>query len=240
VGVWVGNSDNAPMQEVAGVNGAGVIWRQIMDVYHQGRPIQQFTRPAGIAEATICAHTGALAGEACPSPMTERFVAGTEPKASDIFFKQVRVGGAGDCLAASYTPPDQAREEKFAVYPAEFREWAISAGIPQPPNTYCPPPQDTPDTAVALITQPAASATITTTQVFVRGAARGSYVLEFGAGREPTEWQPVASGPGPIADGILGLWKTDALPPGEYTLRLKVTTTDGVPLSVTTTVQLRS
>jgi hypothetical protein len=151
----------------------------------------------------------------------------------------VRVGGDGACLAASYTPPDQARETTFAVYPAEFREWAISAGIPQPPTAYCPPSQSTPDTAIALIAQPSASATITTTQVFVRGTAHGSYVLEAGPGRAPAVWQPITQGDGDIADGILGIWRTDGLPPGEYTLRLRVTTLEGVPAESTAVVQVR-
>jgi 1A family penicillin-binding protein len=239
VGVWVGNSDGSPMQEVAGANGAGVIWRAIMSLYHQGRPIQQFARPPGIVEATICADTGALAGEACPNRITERFVAGTEPKAADVFFKKVRVGGDGTCLAASYTPPDQVREVTFIVYPAEFHDWAVAVGIPQPPTDYCPPPQTEPEAAVALITQPAASAMITTTQVFIRGTARGAYVLEFGAGRIPETWQPITRGVGGVADGILGVWRTDGLPPGEYTLRLRVTMPDGVPVDVSTLVALR-
>jgi penicillin-binding protein 1C len=238
VGVWVGNSDNAPMQEVAGVNGAGTIWRAIMDDFHQGRPIQQFKRPPGISTATICADTGALAGDACPNRMEERFVAGTEPKTSDVFFKTVKVGGDGNCLAASYTPPAQAQERTFSVYPAEFHDWAVSAGIAQPPTQYCPPPQGKPDSGIALIAQPAASATITATQALVRGTARGAYTLEWGGGRDPSDWQQFARSDSGVADGILGVWQTNALPPGDYSLRLRVTTPDGVPVEARTSVKI--
>ncbi len=133
-------------------------------------------------------------------------------------------------MAASYTPPGQAFEKTFAVYPAAFRDWAASAGIPQPPTTFCPPPQGKPDTSIALITRPAAGIVITNTQVLVRGSARGAYTLEWGGGRDPSSWQPIARGNSPIADGILGVWRTDGLPLGDYVLRLRVTTPDGVPV----------
>jgi len=66
-------------------------------------------------------------------------------------------------------------------------------------------------------------------RVAVRGTALSdgpnfrSYRLEFGAGRAPTSWQPI----GPERDhtvehDVLGLWETDGLAPGEYTLRLTV------------------
>ena len=67
-------------------------------------------------------------------------------------------------------------------------------------------------------------------QVLVRGSARGNYTLEWGGGRDPSSWQQFARGDSPVADGILGVWRTDSLPLGDYTLRLRVTTPDGVPV----------
>jgi membrane carboxypeptidase/penicillin-binding protein PbpC len=238
VGVWVGNSDNAPMQEVAGVNGAGTIWRAIMEAYHQSRTVQPFARPAGIDTVAICADTGALAGDACPNHIDELFIAGTEPKTSDVAFKQARVAGDGSCLAASYTPPDQVRERTFILYPPEFRAWAVAAGIPQPPTSFCPPEQNKPNTTIALIAQPSANAAITDTQVFVRGTARGAYSLDVGAGADPSEWRPIAAGASGVADGILGVWNSAGLTPGQYTLRLSVTTLDGVPVEAKVVVQV--
>jgi membrane carboxypeptidase/penicillin-binding protein PbpC len=238
IGVWVGNSDATPMQEIAGSNGAGTIWRAIMDSYHAGRPVQTFKKPRGIVDATICAHTGALAGEACPSRLEEHFVAGTEPKAADVFFKTVRVGGDGDCLAAPFTPPEQARDRVFTVYPAEFHEWAVGAGIPQPPTSYCAPPQTQPEQAIARIALPAAGTPITSTTTFVRGSARGAYTLEYGGGADPSNWQTIAQGPFGVADGILGVWPVGDLPPGRYTLRLRVTTTEGLASEARTTVDI--
>ncbi|MBK9712816.1 MAG: transglycosylase domain-containing protein [Kouleothrix sp.] len=238
VGVWVGNSDGSPMQEIAGVNGAGTIWREIMDQFQQGRPAQPFRKPPGIVDATICADTGALAGDACPNRVGEHFVAGSEPKTSDVFFKTLKVGGDGGCLAAPYTPADQAHERTFTVYPAEFHDWAVSAGIPQPPTSYCAPPQSRPDASIARITQPSASVPITGTQVLVRGTARGDYALDWGGGSDPASWQPIGQGTAGVDDGILGVWRVADLPPGQYTLRLRVTTLEGIPVETKLVVQI--
>jgi hypothetical protein len=43
-----------------------------------------------------------------------------------------------------------------------------------------------------------------------------------------------------VADGILGVWQTAGLAPGQYTLRLRVTTSDGAPVEVRTVVQVPS
>lgn len=222
VGVWVGNTDNTPMDEVAGSNGAGVIWQDIMATYHEGRPIRDFEQPTGISEVAICTDTGSLASDACPRTTDEVFVAGTEPQTSDVQFQEVRVAQDGTCLPASYTLPSEIEEETYIVYPPAFREWAIGVGIPQPPTDICPPSDD-PEGNLALISEPEESTTITDTQVFIRGIARGPYLLEFGEGRDPEEWEEITRNSVSVNDNVLGVWRTDELSPGEYTLRLQVT-----------------
>jgi hypothetical protein len=226
------------MQEVAGVNGAGTIWRAIMDAFHAGRPIEPFKQPGGVVTATICADTGALAGDACPNRMDEKFVAGTEPKTSDVFFKTLKVAGDGSCLAATYSPASEVREQRFIVYPLQYQAWAAAHGIAQPPTNYCPPPRSQPNTAIALISRPSASTTITGTQVLVRGTARGAYTLEWGSGSDPTAWQSISQGAFGVVDGILGVWRTADLAPGDYVLRLRVTTPDGIPIESKTSVRV--
>ncbi len=238
VGVWVGNSDGQPMQEVAGVNGAGTIWRAIMDAYHEGRPILPFKKPSGIVTTEICAETGALAGEACPNRLAEQFVAGSEPTTSDVFMKAVKVAGDGNCLAAPYSPPDQVREHEFPVYPTEFQEWVAKNGVPQPPTAYCPPPASELGGGIAQISQPAASALITGTQALVRGTARGGYTLEWAAAASPEQWQPLASGAFGVVDGILGVWRVADLPPGDYLLRLRVSPPEGLVVEVKTNIRV--
>lgn len=227
IGVWVGNSDNTAMDEIAGANGAGTIWRNLMLSFNTDRPVVEFARPNGVVEAAICTDTGALASDACPRTTNEVFVAGSEPRAPNVSYQTVRVAGDGSCLAASYTPASEIREESFALYPPEFRDWAVRAGVPQPPTEFCPPPSANIDTTLAQLNQPSATGVITSAQVFLSGTARGSYVLDAGMGREPSNWQVISEGSTPILNGLIGVWVVSGLPPGEYTVRLRVSTFEG-------------
>ncbi|MCG8346153.1 MAG: penicillin-binding protein, partial [Chloroflexales bacterium] len=239
VGVWVGNSDNTPMHEVAGANGAGAIWRDLMLGYHEGKPPQPFPRPPNIVELAICTDSGGRATEDCTSQIVEQFVAGAEPDTIDIIYQTVRVAGDGSCLAASYTPPEETWEVTYAIYPPEHREWAIKSGAPQPPAQPCPPPQN-PDHALAVLSPLSATGVVTDSQIFINGTARGPFSLEVGAGPDPLEWQLLSQGPMSVENGLLGIWPTGAFAPGEYTLRLRVTTPEGFTVTALQTIRYGS
>jgi 1A family penicillin-binding protein len=74
VGVWVGNNDNTPMDDIAGSLGAAPIWRNVMESYLMGTPIEQFQRPTFIVSETVCP---GLAG-GYERTYTEYFIAGTQ------------------------------------------------------------------------------------------------------------------------------------------------------------------
>lgn len=61
--------------------------------------------------------------------------------------------------------------------------------------------------------------------VDITGTADGtdftSYTLEYGAGSEPIEYDPVLVSSTPVTDALLGAWDTDGIS-GRYTVRLKV------------------
>lgn len=69
VGVWVGNNLNQPMDGIAGSLGAAPIWRELMEKFLSGTPVENFDQPEGVIKAAICG-------------TTEYFVKGSEPKAS--------------------------------------------------------------------------------------------------------------------------------------------------------------
>ncbi len=237
IGVWVGNNDSSPMQEVAGANGAGQIWRALMLRYHQGRPPTPFARPSGIEELPVCADTGGRAGpgSGCPRPISELFIAGSGPSTVDVAYQTVRVGGGGSCLAASYTPASEVREVQYPLYPPEFRDWALR-NTPQPPTQLCPPPT-APEASLALLEPLGTSGTVTNTQIFVSGTARGPYTLEVGAGANPAGWELLSQGNLTVEAGLLGVWNTVGLAPGDYTLRLQVVTAEGFSVSTLQTVR---
>ncbi len=227
VGAWVGNSDNTPMQEVAGANGAGQIWRAIMEQAHSGKPARPFERPEGIVEAPICAATG-RAADGCPDQVAELFLADLPPGDGQGQYVTVTVGGDGTCLATDATPRNERRTAVFLQPPPEAHDWARASGVPQPPTTPCAPPGLAPATtaaaapmAVAAITSPVADEQIGGS-VTVQGSAAGQYTLSYAVGSAPTTWAPIASGVGGVANGLLGVWDTGSLAPGDYLLRLLV------------------
>lgn len=80
VGVWVGNNDNSPMTSIAGSSGAAPIWRQMMEYYLKGTPVEQFKRPLGVLEVNVCRENGLRAEVATSSAYPEFFLTGTAPK----------------------------------------------------------------------------------------------------------------------------------------------------------------
>ena len=82
VGVWVGNFDGSPMDEVASVTGAAPVWRAIIDylLEHGDTPVPPPIETARLRQIKICALTGLLPVAASPRVINEWFLAGTEPR----------------------------------------------------------------------------------------------------------------------------------------------------------------
>ena len=111
VGVWVGNADGRPMQDISGVDGAAPIWRDVLTAAVEANGASRFAPPASMVRAEVCATTGLQPGAACPSPRLEWFVAGTEPAGLEATFG---LDGRG---LVSTAPPDEAQA------------WALDAGL---------------------------------------------------------------------------------------------------------------
>jgi penicillin-binding protein 1C len=92
VGVWTGNTDNSPMVNVSGLEGAAPLWHSYMEqVYSNGGlvarlevnglvPPSEFIRPAGIAERPLCALSSATVGSIdCAPAGNELFLESTAP-----------------------------------------------------------------------------------------------------------------------------------------------------------------
>ena len=215
VGVWVGNSDNSPMQAVPGSFGAAVIWQRIMEAYHQDLPPTPFERPATIIDHDVCVLSGKNPTPACPQVASELFIEGTQPQTPDTMFSRVRVGPSGDCVAFN----GQAGEERiFALYPPEAGTWR--GNYSEPPTRPCIPARVEAANLPVVVTSPASNAAVGST-VRIEGSADQRYRLSWGAGSAPTRWETIVEGIGGIRNGLLGIWKHDE-PEGVYTIRLEV------------------
>ena len=228
VGVWVGNSDNKDMKSVAGVTGAAPIWHAVMEYALQGQQIAPFVRPEGLVEKRVCALSGRLPTEHCPT-VVELFIPGTEPTETCQIHQIFRVNRETERLCTVHTPVELCEERVYEDYPPEAADWIAS--LPEDRRPAVPPTEyDTiygpsrSDAEVAIIS-PMPYAFVRGTVPIV-GNARGGdfnfYRVVFGEGLNPTEWLQVGTDHGDQIDqNTLEFWDTTGLD-GLHTLRLAV------------------
>jgi membrane peptidoglycan carboxypeptidase len=227
-GVWVGNSDNRDMKAVAGVTGAAPIWHAVMAYALQDADIVPFSQPEGIVQRSVCAVSGKLPTENCPT-VTELFIPGTEPTDTCDIHQVFRVNRETGRLCTIHTPAELCEERVYEVYPSEAADWIAS--LPEDRRPSIPPTEyDTiygpaaGDADVAILS-PAPYSYIQGT-VPITGSARGGdfdfYRVVFGQGLNPTDWLQVGPDHGEQIDrSVLEHWDTSQLD-GLYSLRLTV------------------
>jgi penicillin-binding protein 1C len=211
IGVWVGNADGAPMLDLAGVEGAGPIWRDAMMAASLSRRMDPFVRPAAIVDATVCAPTGLLPGPDCASPTREIFAAGTVPTGREQYY---------------FKDPDG----RISIDPPiEARDWARAAGLTLRSDG------SSASRDALRITAPIAGTTIyfapelSSSQVILRAtASRGVERVTFAI-------DGVVIGDAPGSDPWL-IW---ALEPGPHTLRASARLTDGSIATATSVFEVK-
>ncbi|MDM8531997.1 PBP1A family penicillin-binding protein [Anaerolineales bacterium HSG25] len=158
VGVWTGNADNEPMRNVSGVTGAAPIWHDMMEILHKGRPVREFTKPAGFTEKKVCRENGLLPYQkndimvedndylltdtvyqtTCPHTINELFINGTEPHKTDNWHQKIAIDRRNGLRAGKGCPLEFVTFLDITQYPTEAEEWAITNGVPLPPRAYSP------------------------------------------------------------------------------------------------------
>jgi penicillin-binding protein 1C len=92
VGVWVGNFDGRPMEEIAAVTGTAPLWREIIE-HLLWRGDTSVLAPETLAELTtreVCRLTGLRPTSASPGVIKEWFQRGTEPLAdASRYFREI-------------------------------------------------------------------------------------------------------------------------------------------------------
>lgn len=225
-GVWVGNSNNTPMQNVTGVTGAGPIWNEFMTVAHADEPVQNFQPPAGVRQFEVCADTGTMPSDACPERRVRWFAEDRPPlpKEKDLWQK-VRMVRGSDELATEFTPADQIEERALKIYPAEWRTWAAAHGLPQP-AVDATPAVDPSQLQVSIVDPPDGMLVSGIVNVF--GSANvpefAGYELQYGESHDPGAFSAPIFGPvgNAVINAQLGVWDTTGLNNGPHTLRLLV------------------
>jgi membrane carboxypeptidase/penicillin-binding protein PbpC len=228
-GVWIGNSDNSEMEDVPGSKGAAPIWHATMEYALADEEIVPFARPEGLVERSVCAVSGELPTEHCPT-VTELFIPGTEPTETCDVHQVFQVNRETGRLCTVFTPPELCEEQVYEVYPPEVMGWLEGLDEedrpPTPPTEY-----DTvygPNLAEeeVVITHPEPYSYVSGGVITVTGSARGGdfnfYRLAFGQGLNPTDWIQIGPDHGNQVDkGLLENWDLSGLD-GLYSLQLSV------------------
>jgi penicillin-binding protein 1C len=93
VGVWVGNFDGQPMEQVSGITGATPILHDVFEFLHQRYGTSWYVPPAEIIERAVHPVSGKLLANMAVCAAREKFIAGSLPPqaAPDDFDAQGRV-----------------------------------------------------------------------------------------------------------------------------------------------------
>lgn len=92
VGVWVGNNDNAAMNQAiaSGVTGASPIWNKIMSLVLKGKKDEYPTKPDNVVALQIDQLGGGLPKDGQPA-RSEYFIKGTEPTGPSQIYQKLKI-----------------------------------------------------------------------------------------------------------------------------------------------------
>ena len=223
-GVWVGNSDGSPMQDVLSARGAGLVWHQFMEAALQGAPPTPFTRPPDVVEKEVCQLSGLLPTPDCPQTVSDLFAQADLPNKPDDLHRRVEVCKANGKLAFDRVPANARESKVFVVFPEPYTDWGQRNGYPAPPSQRCDDVYR--GVRVAEIDGPPPETPLSGTVQVVGSAMLDDFNhldLEVGAGANPTVWSKITEARTEGVDrALLGVWNTAGFPAGRYTLRLTV------------------
>jgi penicillin-binding protein 1C len=119
VGVWVGNFDGSPMQDVSGITGAAPVWLEVMRYLHSGRPVSAPRAGRGVVAV------GIHYSPAVEAPRREFFLRGTEtsevrlPNRAEPQIARIAYPARGAILAVDPDIPAGHQRVFFEVSPAD-------------------------------------------------------------------------------------------------------------------------
>jgi penicillin-binding protein 1C len=225
VGVWVGNSDHTRMRNADGSRVAAPIWRDVIRLVHDGKPVVNFEQPAGIVTAVVDGTSGKLPTEHSQWRMQEIFIEGTVPSEYDDVHQHFQICRASGKLATNYCPLEEVEDQVFTIYPPEAEDWVRSQEIPQPPQDYCDLHGPEIEYSEVSIISPRHYSNVRGVVPVIGNAdveGQQSFWLEYGEGMNPESWTRIGPEHGHrVNNDVLEHWDTSGLN-GLYTLQISV------------------
>jgi len=172
IGAWMGHTCaggcpanvNSNLNVVWGVQGAGLIFRDIFNAYEAGKPVRDFALPDGLKKVTVCRASGLLATANCAGQtITDWFIAGTAPTRQDDWYRPIRVCTTDGLLATPDIPANLTTVKTFVVYPPGYPDDMKDKNSPQPPTQNCQLFTETTPPTLTLSQAPQADGTVLVT-----------------------------------------------------------------------------
>jgi hypothetical protein len=235
------------MVDTSGVSGAAPIWAEFMEIavpYLTNNSPSNFTRPEGIIEKQVCTYSGAEPSEYCQKTTTELFAADNPPPGKeDDLWKNVTLDTWTNLLASSacegFTKEKLVLNvtdkwaKKWLDETPQGAAWLETVGFKQPviyvPKRECR--ADDPRPTLLFVgledKQVITSDTLDIYAVINATENFQDYYLEYGVGREPTEWTRLLEPGGSISEELQKIftWDTTQVEAGTVTLRLFMSST---------------
>lgn len=228
--VHVGRTDGEALSlDPWGVDGAGVIWRAVMDYAHlrDGLPAATWERPPLVTEMQVCERSGLIPNGVCPTYL-EVFRDGMQPRQIDSYWQVKDVNSRTGQLATINTPAELVQQRTYFVPPDEALEWWRDANLPLPPVDYDTVSVPEVLSSTRILAPEAFSYVGGVVPVFgqMQADALQYYQLSYGQGLNPSSWIDVGGQRTGYSPGeALAEWDTAGLD-GLYSLRLVVTRED--------------
>ena len=148
VGVWAGNFDGSPMQDVSGITGAGPIFRTVMEAAARARPsagslaLGRDAARLGLAHTAVCALSGEIATADCPHRIHEWLPADDAEHAPTCgVHARVVIDRRNGLLAGPECPREVTETHVLERWSAPYKDWAARmdrSRVPEESSPYCP------------------------------------------------------------------------------------------------------
>ncbi len=239
VGTWFGNADNSPMTDITSTSVSWRTVRDIMTTYHEGLPVEGFSRPAGLVETELCMPSGLLVpkaededqASACPvKNEPDLFVSERLPSKVDDWWSVVEIDSRfPERLAGPLTPEEFVESRFFLELPDGLSAWETNQALEWAEEIEEASADEAPTETTDIrdlpigITSPATAEQVMGDVVIEGRAFSESFVryrLEYRYDTQVGDWQPIIEVVNSVPEGVLGIWNTDGFSPGLYTIRL--------------------
>jgi membrane peptidoglycan carboxypeptidase len=237
VGVWAGNADNEPVQNIYSTTIAYQIMHDAMLQTYDGRPATAFTEPPGVTSVRICDRDGCRQDLALKSQVDQLVRAANSSKPQTIVI-DIRTGKPADAS----TPPQFRRpvpaddQQTTKTNDEKQNNQAGAGGNSNGQNGDRNNSVRGGNSAlgslrsdggpIAVITSPSGSVAVGSL-IQIRGTATAGaafdhYILQYSSASAPANWITVGTWSLPVTNGVLGAWVLTGAPPGQYSIRLIV------------------